>query len=159
MSLYKDFGTDKQAERDGVLVNLGDVRFLVARAGGSNRKFVKTFKEKSEPFRHAIDTKKMADEDAQRILAETYAETVILGWESAVRDENGDLVKDAKGKPKVQQSIEGPDGKQMKFSVENCTQLLMDLPELFRRLQEIAMDIANFQKEQEATDEGNLNES
>lgn len=159
MSLYKDYSTDAAMERDGVLVNYGDVRFLIARAGGSNRKFAEVFKAKAQPFRYAIDKGKLNEDDANRIMAETYAETVILGWESVVRDDNGDIVKGAKGKPKIQKSIEGKDGKQVKFTVENCTQLLLDLPDLFRDIQAMAADQANFRKEEEAEDAGNLNES
>lgn len=159
MSLYKDFATDKNMERSGVLLNYGDVRLLIARAGGSNRKFSEVFKEKAQPYRYAIDHGKMSEEDANRIMAEAYAESVILGWQSVVRDENGDVVRDSKGKPKIQQSIEGKDGKQMKFTVENCTQLLLDLPDLFRDIQQMASDQRNFQKEEEKADAGNLSES
>jgi hypothetical protein len=153
------FASDEVLEKQGVLLNYGDVRFLIARAGGGNRKFAEVFKEKAKPFRYAIDHGQLSEEDSNRIMAEVYAESVVLGWESVVRDENGKVVNDAKGKPKLQQKIEGKDGKMMPFTVENCTQLLCDLPELFRDVQGMAAKAENFRKAEDEADEGNLEKS
>ena len=158
-SLYKMFEVDKAQEAKGVLLNMGDNRFLIARAGGGNKQFVECFKEKAKPFKFAIEHSKMEEEDSVKLMASVYAETVILGWESAVRDEEHNLVLTAGGKPKIQKSVEGKDGKQMKYSVENCTQLLIDLPELFREIQAFAGEYTTFLKHDEAADLGNLSES
>jgi len=158
--VYKMFESDGTSEKDGVLLNYGDIRFLIARAGGANRRFAEVFREKAKPFRYAIDHGQLNEDDSARLMAEVYAETVVLGWESVVRDkETDEVVLDGKGKPKIQKTIEGKDGKQMKFSVENCTDLLADLPELFRDIQQMAQRSEHFRKSEEAEDLGNLSES
>ena len=47
MSLYKMFEVDNVQEQGGVLLNYGDVRFLIARAGGGNKDFAKVFIQRS----------------------------------------------------------------------------------------------------------------
>lgn len=158
-SLYKMFASDEAMEKEGVLLNFGDVRFLIARAGGANRKFAEVFKDKAKPFRYAIDHGQMSEEDSNRLMAEVYAETVVLGWESVVRDEDGRVVKTAAGQPKVQKKIEGKDGKLVPFTTESCIDLLCDLPDLFRDIQKMAGEAANFRKDEEAEDAGNLSAS
>jgi hypothetical protein len=64
------------------------------------------------------------DGTAERLLAETYAEAVIIGWSG---------VKNAKGKP-------------LEFDKKACIELLLDLPELFKDIQEQAGRAANFRR-------------
>lgn len=158
--VYKMFETDEQVEQEGVLLNYGKFRILIARAGGANRKFAKVFREKAKPFKYALDHNKMSEDDSNRVMAEVYAETVILGWESIVKNkETGEPELKANGEPKLQKKIEDKDGKLMEFSVENCVQLLMDLPELFRDIQQQASTMDAFQKEEEEEDSKNLSVS
>ncbi len=158
--LYKLFASDEATEKEGVLLTFGDVRLLIARAGGANRKFAEVFRDKAKPFRYAIDHGQINEEDSARLMAEVYAETVVIGWESVVRDKDTDEVTlDAKGKPKLQKKIKDKDGKLIAFSVENCTRMLIDLPELFREIQMMAQRSENFRKSEEAEDLGNLSES
>lgn len=160
MSLYTMFASDEVIEKDGVLLRYGDNRLLIARAGGANRKFAEIFREKAKPYRYAIDHQQIDEDDSTRLMAEVYAETVVLGWESVVRDkETNEVVLDGKGKPKLQKKIMDKEGKLMSFSVENCTKLLIDLPELFRDIQQMSQRVENFRKSEEATDLGNLSES
>jgi hypothetical protein len=159
MSLYKMFEVSEATEQKGILLNYGNIRLLIARAGGSNKKFVESFKDKSKPFEFAIKHGKLEEEDSIRLMAEVYAETIVLGWESVVLGEDGKPKLDTKGKPKFQKKIENKDGKMIAFSVEACTQILMDLPELFRQVQEMSGEYANFLKDEEAAEVGNLSES
>jgi hypothetical protein len=64
------------------------------------------------------------DGTAERLLAETYAEAVIIGWKG---------VKNVKGKP-------------LEFDKKACIELLLDLPELFKDIQEQAGRAANFRR-------------
>jgi hypothetical protein len=153
------FASDEAAEKQGIVLNYGGVKFLIARAGGGNKRFAEVFKEKAKPFRYAIDHGQMSEEDSNRLMAEVYAETVVLGWETVVKGEDGKTVLDAKKQPKTVKKVEGKDGKMLDFTVENCTQLLVDLPELFRDIQGMAAKAENFRKEEEAADVGNLSES
>ena len=59
---------------------------------------------------------------AERLLAEVYAETVLLGWDG-IRDR---------------------DGQEIAFTAQAAARLLTELPELFRDIQEQAQKAANF---------------
>jgi hypothetical protein len=134
MSLYKMFHTDADAEKAGIVLDYGDTRFTVARAGGANADFKRLFTTKLKPYRRQIDAGTMDDDVANRLMAETYAETVIIGWE-------GRTVVD--GEELWGPEIETPAG-ELKFTAEACVTLLLDLPELFTDLQAMANQAANF---------------
>lgn len=140
MSLYKTFATDESAEQDGITVDYGDTRFLIARAGGANHKFKKVFSSKIKPYRRQIDQGTMSDDAALKMLAQAYAESVVLTWQSKTVDE--------KGKEVWLDTIEDANGEPLKFSVKNCTQVLLDLPELFTDLQTMAGQAANFKQDE-----------
>jgi hypothetical protein len=140
MSLYKTFATDEAVEKQGISIDYGDERFLIARAGGSNSAFKKCFAAKIKPYRRQIDQGNIDDSVANRLMAEAYAETVILLWESKAVDEAGvETWVD---------TISGADGKPMKFSKASCTALLLDLPELFADLQVMAGQASNFRQDE-----------
>ncbi len=157
--LYQMFEMDKDLEREGISVNYGSVKFQIARAGGRNKAFKDTFSAKTKKHRTQIDNETMSDEMADRIMAESYAEAVILGWWSRKEDEHGDPILDAKGEEKWVDTIENKAGKSVKYSVEECVRLLLDLPDLFGSLQSYAAKSANYRKELDDGDEGNLDES
>ena len=148
MSLYSTFATDSSLEQKGILINYGTERFLIARAGGSNDKFKRVFNQKIKPHRRQIDNEQMKDEQMEELLAEVYAESVILGWESR-KD------KDAPWVP----TLPDREGKPMEFTPANCKKLLLDLPELFRDLQSQASKAALFRKVEEDADLGNSAQS
>lgn len=136
MSIYDTFKTEPTVEQSGIRLKYGDTHILVARAGGANSKFRKVFKAKLKPFRRQIDSNTMDDKDADRIMAEAYAEAVVLNWYGRVVDKDG-----------VETwvpTIEGKDGSRMDFTVENVTKLFLDLPELFADVQLMANQAANF---------------
>jgi hypothetical protein len=157
--LYKTFEMDADLEREGISVNFGSVKFLIARAGGRNTEFKRIFNAKTKKHRTAIDQETMSDDMADRIIAEAYAEAVVLGWFTRVEDEKGNPVLDKNGEEKWVDTIENKDGKAVKFSVKECVKLFLDLPDLFVTLQSYANKSANFRKELEDFDEGNLEES
>jgi hypothetical protein len=157
--LYKTFETDTDLEREGIVVNFGSVKFSLARAGGRNKAFKDAFTAKAKKHRTQLDNETMSDEMADRIMAESYAEAVILGWWTRKEDENGDAVLDKAGEEKWEDHIVNSDGKKVKYSVDECVKLLLDLPDLFSTLQSYAQKAANFRKEFEEADEGNLSES
>lgn len=157
--LYKTFEMDADLEREGITVNFGSVKFLIARAGGRNTDFKKTFTAKAKKHRTAIDQETMSDDMADRIMAESYAEAVILGWWTRVEDENGDPVLDDDGNEQWEDYIVNKSGDKVKFSTQECVKLLLDLPDLFTTLQSYAQKAANFRKELEDEDEGNFEAS
>lgn len=134
MSMYDLFQTDTSLETKGVYQDYGTFRVLLARAGGSNKKFERELEAKVKPFKRAIQTDTMDDEVAKKLFQDVFAKTVVLGWEVAV---------DAKGKP-VPRSYDGEvtwasgmHGKNndiIPFNVENTVATFKALPELFNDL-------------------------
>ncbi|MEO0497935.1 MAG: hypothetical protein AAF141_11315 [Pseudomonadota bacterium] len=124
MSLYEQFSTDPNLESgDGVNLKYGnDVVITINRAGGSNKKFDKIANAKTRPFRRQLANGTMDEDVSQKILKESYAEAVVLGWKN---------VTDAKGKA-------------MKFNKENFVKLMDDLPDLWADIQIQANTAANF---------------
>lgn len=157
--LYQMFEMDKDLEREGITVNYGSVKFQIARAGGRNKAFKDTFSAKAKKHRTQIDNETMSDDMADRIMAESYAEAVVLGWWTRKEDENGDPILNAKGEEKWVDTVENKAGKHVKYSIEECVKLFLDLPDLFSSLQSYAIKAGNYRKEIDETDEGNLDES
>jgi hypothetical protein len=136
MSLYKMYGTDKDVEKDGIILDYGDTRFRIARAGGANQKFKNTFKAKLKPYRKQMEQGVMDDDVALRLMAEAYAEAVILSWGTKQTDDEGNVT--------WSHTIVGEGGEELEFNAENCTKVLLDLPDLFSDIQEAAGQAANF---------------
>lgn len=123
--IFELFTTDKDLEQKGIALEYGKTTFIIARAGGANRKFSSALERKMRPYRSAINTGTMDDELAERLLAEAYAEAVILAWD---------------GVP----NREATDGAELEFTKENVVAVLLELSDLFRDIQEQSMKIANF---------------
>ncbi len=116
------FGTNATLETEGIWIDYGDYgRFLIARAGGQNKKFRNLFEKKIRPYRAAINMGTLDDAVAERIMREAFAETVVLDW---------DLVDE--------------DGDPYPFSAESCVSLLEENPDLFTDLQQQSQMVANF---------------
>ena len=126
MSLYTKFSTDEGIEREGVWLDYGGEKFLVARAGGANTKYLQRLQHLSKPFTRQIQMGTFDEDQGREIAAQAFAETVILDW-SGVMDREGQV---------------------MTFSKEACQQLLIDLPEIFQDIREFAADFTNFRTEE-----------
>lgn len=122
-SIFNALKSDPQREVSGVTIDMGELgKFHVARAGGSNTAFEKALVAATKPYRRAMQIGTMDNKLANEILAKVYAETVLLGWEG-VLDEN-----------------EQP----FPFNKVNAQHLLTVLPELFKLVQQTAEDSALF---------------
>ena len=139
MSLYKQFKTDNNLEKEGILLEYGTnsqgnpICIRVARAGGGNVAYAKRMEARVKPYRRQIQNETMETSLIDRILKEVYAETVVLGWEN---------VEDEKGDP-------------LPFSTENCIKLFDDLPDLFKDIQEQSQRAALFREELREADAKN----
>ena len=117
MNTYEAFLNSDAFEKDGVELDLDGVGvFQIARAGGSNRQYTKRLERILNPHRRAIQSKTLSNEKADALLAQAYAETVVLSWTG----------------------VSGRDGEELPFNKENCMQLLIDLPDLFTVIKETA---------------------
>lgn len=125
MGTYDVFKTDPELEKKGVWLDLGDAgKYLLARAGGSNKAFQKRFESLTKPYRRAIQTETMDNDVADKILVKIYTDCVILGWEN----------------------VTGRDGEQLEFNRDNCIKLLMDLPDLFTAIRDTATSSAVYRE-------------
>ncbi|MAR56002.1 MAG: hypothetical protein CMM93_02360 [Rickettsiales bacterium] len=126
-TLYDTFGTDQDLEKgSGVTLDYGDAGSItIHRAGGGNRKFYTVMDAVLKPHRHAIQNKTLDKETDDRLMAEIYAKSVIIGWSG----------------------VKGRDGKKLPFNEANAIKLLTDLPDLFADIRANAMSIDTFRKE------------
>jgi hypothetical protein len=125
MGLYEDFATNPDIEKDGVVLEYGNARIRIARAGGNNTRFSKRFEVAMRPYRRQLKSGTMDEDTAARLMREVYADTVILGWEG----------------------VTGRDKAPLAFTRENVLQVLTDLPDLFADIQEMSNKVALFREE------------
>lgn len=123
MSMYKQFATDKELEKKGIVLDYGQFRVTVARAGSANHKFVRTHEMLTKPVRRLIEQEILPVEKEREISRQLYAKSVVLNWE----------VKDDKEKWK--QGIEAPDGSILPYTEENVINTFAALPDLFADIQ------------------------
>jgi len=141
MSLYKTFATDTDLEKTGINLQFGlvdedpslPITIRIARAGGSNMKFAKVLEAKTKPHRRAIDTKTIDKKTADRLMLETFFESVVLGWEN-VTDQEGNLLE---------------------FNLDNFAKVMTDLPDLYDTVKTDARDASLFRQGQLEESAGN----
>ena len=134
ISPYDIYETDKNMETGaGVALEYPFGTIIIHRAGGSNKRFAAVLSAKIKPHRRKHEQGLVDDDLAEKILVETYAETVIVGWKG-IYDKNG---------------------KELPFTIQNCIDLLINLPDLFKDIQEQANNFATFKDAQEGLEEKN----
>lgn len=133
-SPYDIFGTSHNLESGaGVTLQYPGFSITIHRAGGSNKKFAQIFSAKLKPYRQQYERGILDDETSLRILLESYAEGIVIGWKD---------VKDRAGKP-------------LAFNKENVVKLFSDLPDLFADVKAQAENVALFREQLEKADEKN----
>lgn len=156
MSLYRQFKSDTNLEKEGILLQYGFservkaaliaegmseqdaegkavTAIRIARAGGANAQFQKRMEIVVKPYKRQIQTDTIETKQVEKLVRQVYAETVVLGWEN----------------------VDDADGNEMKFTVDNCVKLFNDLPDLFLDLQEQAQRAALFRADIQEADAGN----
>lgn len=122
MSLYKQFATNKEAEQEGIWVEYGPNEdgtvpaFKIARAGKSNKKFVKAFEKATKPHRRAMEIGTMDNDIADKLMHGVFVSTVLLDW----------------------RNVQDKHGKAIQFTRDSALALLSDLPDLYDDLSEKA---------------------
>src|SRR3990167_4970546 len=141
MSSYDLFRTNPSLEQEGIYLDYGKFRVRIARAGGANRQFQKVIERKTKPHRKAIQLGLMDEKVMRRLLLESYAEGVIVGWE----------IPDGDG---WKSGIEDPADatKTLSYSRDNVVAVLEALPELFLDIKDRSEEVALFRDEQRDTD-------
>ena len=138
MSLYSQFKTDKNVEKEGIVLNYGtnskgkDIEIRIARAGGANVQYAKLLESKTKPYRRQIQNETLDNEVAEKITQEVYAKTVVLGWTGVEFP-----VLDAQGE-------ETGTFEELPFNDKNCMRLFKDLPDLWSDIQQQSQRAALF---------------
>lgn len=146
MGMYNVFETDENLEANGVWLDYGDFRVLMAAAGQGNKNYVRYAEKKLKPVRRALESGALSNERSQALMADIYAQTIILAWETQVDG-------------KMKSGIEGKDGKIKAFSKEAVEEALRNLPRLFMDIQEQAGSLSNFRLEELEEDTKNSKSS
>lgn len=137
MSLFSQFKTDSDKERNGVEITYaanedGTIpTFIIARAAKSNREWSKEYERQTKPYRRQIELKTFPNEKAEEIALSVFVKIILKGW-SNVQDESGNEIP---------------------FTQENAIQLFKSLPELYEDLDKQSGDMALFKasaREEEA---------
>ncbi len=139
---YELFKTDDDLETGGVVLNYGEFKIRIARAGGANKKYSRVLESKSRPHRRAIQAGTLDESTDLRLFAEVYAEAVVLGWSRVVKGKDGK-------ESEVQNELLGPDGEEIPFTKENVIKVLLDLPDLFSDIREQSTKVSTFRREAE----------
>jgi len=143
MNIYSLFKTDGALEKEGIWIEYGTtdgdkpIRIKIARAGGKNTDFSKALEKATKPYRKQIQTGMLEDKVADRLYKDVFADKVVLDWEN----------------------VQGPDGKDMKFTKPNVLKVFEDLPDLFTDLREQSTNATLFREEVRETDLGNSGKS
>jgi hypothetical protein len=117
---YQLFKTDESIEVEkGITLDYGDFRIRIARAGGSNKKYVKLMNARLRPHRRRIETDTLEESVATSVMIELYADSIVLGWYS--KNGNGEFVE----------GIHDENGGIMPYTRENVIKTFQALPELF----------------------------
>ena len=161
-SLYSTFAVDTSMENEGIACNYDDVRVFIARAGGSNNAFKKSFQARIKPYRHQFDNDTLSETMSNEIMAHVYAESVILRIDTQKREAptdefpDGKLKVDAKGdRVWATGKLYNKEDKLVDADHENVVRLLLDLPELFTDLRFMAGKASHYRREEELSDEKN----
>lgn len=133
MGLRDRFKTSDKLETSGISLELGETRLLLARAGGKNQKFNAAMARISKNHKRAIDHDLLSQDKARQLVFETYADHVILNWETLVDGE-------------WREGIEGPDGDLLPFNRENVIETLNEMPDLFTEIKLTAENIQYYRQ-------------
>lgn len=142
-SMYSQFKTNKTVEQEGIWLEFETFRLLMARAGGSNKKFNRSMTVATKPYRRAIESETMGDERSIEIMRGVYAKSVILAWE--VKDEDGEWVT----------GMEDENGEAVPFTRDNVEKVFSDLPELFEYVIEQSRKVGLFLDDVREVEAGN----
>lgn len=134
MGMYDTFETDSNLEKNGVWLDYGDFRILIASAGQGNKNYVRYAEKKLKPVRRTMEAGALSNERSMALMADIYAKTIVLDWQ--VRDEEGEW----------KQGIEDKEGNIIAFNQENVEEAFHNLPRLFMDVQEQAQSLSNFRR-------------
>lgn len=134
-SMFEMFGTDANMEKDGIILDYGDFRVTIARAGGANTDYTKMIDRLTKPYMRAIKAETLPNEIAEEIFRKAYAHTIVKNFE-VKRGEN-DWVAGIPQKGSAEL---------LEVNTINVMATFEELPELFNAIREDAQKHSLFRK-------------
>lgn len=125
LSAYDQFESDASLESEGKWIDVGTMRFKLARAGGDNEAFIKTASKRFKPFQAAMAADTMPKQLATELVVDVFVGTILKDWKD-VYDREGEKIE---------------------YSKDAAKALLTELPNLFMALQQESQKMGNFRKE------------
>lgn len=148
MSLRQTFKTDKQAEIQGVVLEIGvndhngqPITFRLARMSQSNKRYTASLSKATRPHQAAIQNGSMDNGLARKMLQGVFIDTILLDW--------GNL-------PKSELTGNASDTELLEFNTENALALFAELPDLYDQLETQAQSAAAFREVETEVNAGNL---
>lgn len=135
-NVYAMFDMDKNAEKDGFWKEFSNFRIKIARLGGKNTKYNKALVDVGKKYQKQ-NIKDITDDEQDTISAELIAKAFVTGWE--VKDDDGNWV------PNTIHSY--PSGEVVDFNVDNVINVLTNLPELSKEIENVADNKRFYTKE------------
>jgi len=140
MSGLEAFASDKNIEIEGSWCDYGSFRVLLARAGGSNQRYIKALQKAAKQ----LGVHQNNIEANRAIERSLMADYLILGWQTKV---DGEWKEGIEHSPSVQHLEAGPDGL-IPNTKANFKAVLEALNDLSLALQNFANVHTNYQQEE-----------
>ena len=140
MRMYEQFKTNPALEQTGIELDYGDFRITIARAGGANKKYLKTLEAQTKPYRRAIQNEVMDNDRAMKIFRLVYAQTIVLNWKTRIGAEDDPESYFAEGiePPESNPDVPLTEDQLLPVTVENIVQAFENLPDMFLDVKEQA---------------------
>jgi hypothetical protein len=138
MSLRKTFKTDKNAEQEGVWIEVAvndhnnkPIRIKISRMSSTNKRYTKELNKVTKPHQSAIANDALDNDLARKMLQEVFADTVLLDWENL---------------PKSELTGNDEDVEELEFNRENAIALFTEMPDLYDDWESRAQKSAAFRE-------------
>lgn len=135
------FVSDSDAETDGVWIDYGDFRVRLARAGGSNKKYMRALMKAAKPLRG----RDQDFETLHRIERDLLADYLIKGWQTKVDGQWQDGIEPLEQFAAMEHNQHGL----IQPARQYFKQILEALPDLSADLQQAASAQSTYRKELE----------
>lgn len=127
VNFLKTFATNKESEEKGIELIFGDAKFIVKRAGASNKPFTLSMSNFYKKNKFQLENQLLSEEKLRPELAKIYFRHISLGWEG-VEDPETDL--------------------KLEHNEENFVRIMTEFPEFFETYRDQCSNRANFQREE-----------
>ena len=124
------YATDKKVEAEGVWLPYKGFELCIKRASASNPKFAAARAVLSKRYGRKIDKGILSEEKVTRMLAELYADHVVIAWKGVLDPEDSERKK------------------LLPYTRENVIRMLVELPVVFDDVAQYAVDLETFRSEQ-----------